>query len=80
MYKPVTVQHNGVVLHNFHLRGLVACSVVDLHNKLRFRATEVYDFEYGIGGSPLDEYYRIKSIKLADNDTRYRVKVSKVRG
>jgi len=41
---------------------------------VQFRPTEEYDFEYGIGGSVLDEYYKVKDIQFRNNLIEIEVK------
>lgn len=83
----VIVKHNGTILDEYGYGNIY----MDLGNswdmnehikaqvtrRIQFRNTDRFDFEYGIGGFVGDEYYKIKSIKLADNRTTIIVKVSK---
>jgi hypothetical protein len=85
----VIIKHNGEILDKFGFGDIDIPEVTPetalnqlvngfIRKKIQWRATSEYDFEYGIGGSPTDEYYKIKSIKFSDNKTNLVVKVSKV--
>ena len=84
----VTVKHNGEILDDFgYGEKEIDDEIVfsnDMEEKikhiLQFRATEDYDFEYGIGGCGFDRYFKIKSIKLPNNNTQIIVKVSEYKG
>ena len=78
----ITVNHNGEILDEFGFDKLFIdkFSEENVIKRLQFRPTKTYDFEYGIGGSPIDRYFKIKSIKLANNDTEIVVKVSENTG
>jgi len=81
----IIVKHNGEILDDYgygekEIDDKIALSNEEIKKILQFRATEHYDFEYGIGGSISDRYFKIKSIKLADNNTQVIVKVSEYKG
>ncbi len=85
MNKKVIIKHNGKILEDYGF-GNIFMDIDNLSSKnkekiikrIQFRNNELYDFEYGIGGFVSDEYYKIKSIKLQNNDIEVIVKVSKV--
>lgn len=91
MKRSVEVYHKDRLLNKFHLENITAFSIEELVAKIRWRESRpydleyntggsiMYDFEYGIGGSPNDEYFKIKSIKLVNNDTKFKVKVRKIK-
>ena len=82
----IVCKHNGTILDKYGfgnitiepIKNLTAENINAIKEKIRFRATDTYDFEYGIGGFVGDEYYKIKNISFADNNTKIIVKVHKV--
>jgi len=85
----IICKHNGIILDKYGLNNknieiketlniLSDENINKIKQNLSFRGNEFYDFEYGIGGSPTDEYYKIKNIKLSNNDTEIIVRVSKI--
>jgi len=88
----IIIKHNGRVLseYGFDSKSIPNENISIIDNKLtkiskdrikeivQFRPSEHADFEYGIGGFVGDEYYKIKDIKLQNNNTEILVKVSKV--
>jgi len=83
----ITCKHNGQILDNFGFGTKFMNDITELNDEtkakiikfLKFRDTDEYDFEYGIGGSPTDEYYKVKNISFANNCTEVIVKVRKVK-
>ena len=82
----IIVKHNGIILDKFGYDNLEIEDIneLSLHNieliksRVKFRDTDKWDFEYGIGGCNNDEYYKIKNIQFANNNSEIVVKVSKV--
>ena len=82
----IICKHNGKILDEYGFGYLEIAGIKELteenlekiKKRIKFRPTDRYDFEYGIGGFVGDEYYKIKDIKFANNDTEIVVKVSKV--
>jgi hypothetical protein len=82
----IICKHNGTILDQYgydnktidDVKELDEPTVARIVEIVRWRATDRYDFEYGIGGFAGDEYYKIKHITFANNDTEILVRVSKV--
>jgi len=82
----IICKHNGKILDEYGFGDINILKIQTLNEKnikditkiIQFRATNDYDFEYGIGGSSIDEYYKIKNIKFSNNNTEIIVKVSKI--
>ncbi|MCK5536511.1 MAG: hypothetical protein KAI79_06775 [Bacteroidales bacterium] len=82
----IICKHNGNILTDYGFGNIEIDEIVELTEKnlemvkerIRFRATDTYDFEYGIGGFVGDEYYKIKNIKFSNNDSEIIVRVSKI--
>jgi len=82
----IICKNNGKTLNKFgydkksidKIYELSEENIAKIKEIIRWRNTEIYDFEYGIGGFIGDEYYKIKNIKLSNNNTEIIVKVSKI--
>ena len=82
----IVCKHNGIILTEYgfdnieieDIKELTESNLEMIKERIRFRPSDAYDFEYGIGGFVGDEYYKIKNIKFSDNNTKIVVRVSKI--
>ena len=83
----IVCKHNGEILDKFGYDKLKIDNITELNeenlekikNIIKWRETDKWDFEYGIGGWNGDQYYKIKSINFADNNTKIVAKCSKIK-
>ena len=84
----IICKHNGTILNDYGFdnifieleqnKELTSELKKQIISRIQFRNTDKCDFEYGIGGVSGDEYFKIKNMNFANNNTSIIVKVSKV--